>query len=106
VSSGCIRLTNGDISDLYSRVKVGTRVVVLSGKERPGAAPPTASRRGAAAAARGGAPITSDAAAQKRKPPKEPEQEVSAPPTNTPRTESQAKPARKEGKAELADFEE
>ena len=106
VSSGCIRLTNGDISDLYSRVKVGTRVVVLSGKERPGAAPPTASRRGAAAAARSGAPITSDAAAQKRKPPKEPEQEVSAPPTNTPRTESQAKPARKEGKAELADFEE
>jgi len=29
VSSGCIRLTNGDVSDLYSRVNVGTRVVVL-----------------------------------------------------------------------------
>ena len=29
VSSGCIRLTNEDIMDLYSRVKVGTRVVVL-----------------------------------------------------------------------------
>jgi lipoprotein-anchoring transpeptidase ErfK/SrfK len=28
VSSGCIRLTNGDIEDLYSRVQVGTRVVV------------------------------------------------------------------------------
>jgi lipoprotein-anchoring transpeptidase ErfK/SrfK len=29
VSSGCIRLTNEDVADLYSRVKVGTRVVVL-----------------------------------------------------------------------------
>ncbi len=32
VSSGCIRLTNEDVSDLYTRVKVGTRVVVLAGK--------------------------------------------------------------------------
>jgi lipoprotein-anchoring transpeptidase ErfK/SrfK len=29
VSSGCIRLTNGDVSDLYSRVNVGTKVIVL-----------------------------------------------------------------------------
>jgi lipoprotein-anchoring transpeptidase ErfK/SrfK len=29
VSSGCIRLTNEDVADLYSRVNVGTRVVVL-----------------------------------------------------------------------------
>jgi lipoprotein-anchoring transpeptidase ErfK/SrfK len=29
VSSGCIRLINQDIVDLYSRVPVGTRVVVL-----------------------------------------------------------------------------
>jgi lipoprotein-anchoring transpeptidase ErfK/SrfK len=29
VSSGCIRLTNKDVSDLFSRVDVGTRVVVL-----------------------------------------------------------------------------
>jgi lipoprotein-anchoring transpeptidase ErfK/SrfK len=29
VSSGCIRLTNEDVSDLYGRVQVGTRVVVL-----------------------------------------------------------------------------
>jgi lipoprotein-anchoring transpeptidase ErfK/SrfK len=29
VSSGCIRLTNEDVIDLYSRVNVGTRVVVL-----------------------------------------------------------------------------
>ncbi len=29
VSSGCIRLTNGDVADLYSRVSVGTKVIVL-----------------------------------------------------------------------------
>ncbi|MCP3447101.1 L,D-transpeptidase [Bradyrhizobium sp. CCGUVB14] len=29
VSSGCIRLTNEDVSDLFSRVNVGARVVVL-----------------------------------------------------------------------------
>ena len=28
VSSGCIRMTNEDVTDLYSRVKVGARVVV------------------------------------------------------------------------------
>jgi lipoprotein-anchoring transpeptidase ErfK/SrfK len=39
VSSGCIRLLNEDIEDLYGRVTVGTRVVVLSG----GAPGPSAS---------------------------------------------------------------
>ena len=29
VSSGCIRMVNEDVIDLYSRVKVGTKVVVL-----------------------------------------------------------------------------
>jgi lipoprotein-anchoring transpeptidase ErfK/SrfK len=29
VSSGCIRLTNEDVSDLYSRVNVGAKVIVL-----------------------------------------------------------------------------
>src|SRR5437868_1246381 len=29
VSSGCIRLTNEDVTDLYSRVSVGAKVVVL-----------------------------------------------------------------------------
>lgn len=29
VSSGCIRLTNEDVEDLFSRARVGTRVVVL-----------------------------------------------------------------------------
>jgi lipoprotein-anchoring transpeptidase ErfK/SrfK len=46
VSSGCIRLVNGDIEDLYSRVKVGTRVVVL-----PGANQPPVSAQGAPATA-------------------------------------------------------
>jgi len=35
VSSGCIRLTNADIEDLYGRVTVGTRVVVLPGRRPP-----------------------------------------------------------------------
>jgi len=30
VSSGCIRMTNDDVSDLYERVKVGAKVVVLN----------------------------------------------------------------------------
>jgi len=29
VSSGCIRMTNRDVVDLYSRAKIGTKVVVL-----------------------------------------------------------------------------
>jgi lipoprotein-anchoring transpeptidase ErfK/SrfK len=42
VSSGCIRLTNEDIVDLYGRVNVGTRVVVLPGRPpaSASAAPP------------------------------------------------------------------
>src|SRR3569832_735468 len=34
VSSGCIRLTNEDVSDLYSRVNVGTKVIVLPMTDR------------------------------------------------------------------------
>jgi L,D-transpeptidase catalytic domain len=34
VSSGCIRLTNADVQDLYSRVSIGTKVVVLP-KSKP-----------------------------------------------------------------------
>jgi lipoprotein-anchoring transpeptidase ErfK/SrfK len=34
VSSGCIRLTNEDVADLYSRVNVGTKVIVLNGERR------------------------------------------------------------------------
>jgi L,D-transpeptidase catalytic domain len=30
VSSGCIRLTNEDVADLYERVKIGAKVIVLA----------------------------------------------------------------------------
>jgi lipoprotein-anchoring transpeptidase ErfK/SrfK len=45
VSSGCVGMLNEDIEDLYSRVQVGTRVVVLPGKApdavaNSGAVPP------------------------------------------------------------------
>ncbi len=46
VSSGCIRLLNEDVEDLYNRVQVGTRVVVL-----PGHPPASASNAAPAAAA-------------------------------------------------------
>ena len=34
ISSGCIRMTNEDAIDLYSRVKIGTIVVVLAPTQR------------------------------------------------------------------------
>ena len=34
VSSGCIRLTNDNVIDLYNRVKVGTKVIVLPMEQR------------------------------------------------------------------------
>jgi lipoprotein-anchoring transpeptidase ErfK/SrfK len=34
VSSGCIRLTNEDVTELYSRVTVGTKVIVLPMMDR------------------------------------------------------------------------
>jgi lipoprotein-anchoring transpeptidase ErfK/SrfK len=37
VSSGCIRMTNDDVIDLYSRVKVGATVVVLPGSPQQSA---------------------------------------------------------------------
>ncbi len=36
VSSGCIGMLNEDVSDLFERAKVGTRVVVLAGGPPPG----------------------------------------------------------------------
>src|ERR1700675_540147 len=35
ISSGCIRMTNEDVIDLYSRVKMGTVVVVLAPQSQP-----------------------------------------------------------------------
>jgi hypothetical protein len=34
VSSGCIRLVNEDVIDLYGRVNVGTKVIVLPMEHR------------------------------------------------------------------------
>jgi lipoprotein-anchoring transpeptidase ErfK/SrfK len=44
ISSGCIRLTNEDVTDLYSRVNVGTKVIVLPMIDRR--ADNTSGRRG------------------------------------------------------------
>jgi lipoprotein-anchoring transpeptidase ErfK/SrfK len=67
VSSGCVGMLNEDVEDLYSRVQVGTRVVVLPG------APPAATASNASAApvngnppppaANGAAPASSGAGA-------------------------------------------
>jgi lipoprotein-anchoring transpeptidase ErfK/SrfK len=60
VSSGCIRMLNEDVMDLYTRVKIGTRVVVLPGHSPATAsatpAPPNFYRPGAPAV--NAAPIT------------------------------------------------
>jgi hypothetical protein len=56
VSSGCIGMLNEDVSDLFERTKVGTRVVVLPGGPPPpgtataSAAPPPGGPAGAAPA--------------------------------------------------------
>ncbi|UVO38581.1 L,D-transpeptidase family protein [Bradyrhizobium arachidis] len=55
VSSGCIGMLNEDVSDLFDRAKVGTRVVVLPGNPPPGTT--TAS----AAPAPGQAPMAAQA---------------------------------------------
>src|SRR5262245_10727154 len=68
VSSGCIRLTNEDITDLYTRVKVGTRVVVLRGTSQVAAAAPVASYAGELAATPSRVPSTADAPRKKDKP--------------------------------------
>jgi lipoprotein-anchoring transpeptidase ErfK/SrfK len=39
VSSGCIRLTNDDVADLYSRVTIGTKVIVLNSADHRVEAP-------------------------------------------------------------------
>ena len=58
VSSGCIGMLNEDVSDLFDRVKVGTRVVVL-----PGGPPPAAVTASAApTAGQAGAPVQASAA--------------------------------------------
>jgi lipoprotein-anchoring transpeptidase ErfK/SrfK len=101
VSSGCIRLTNEDISDLYKRVKVGTRVVVLSGKERANMVTP--SSQGVRSGARSNTPSATEVAAKKRQPPKELEQQTT---TGSARDEASAAIPRTDVKSEHAGFEE
>jgi lipoprotein-anchoring transpeptidase ErfK/SrfK len=50
VSSGCIGMLNEDVSDLFERAKVGTRVVVMPGGPAPGAATASAQPAGTATA--------------------------------------------------------
>ena len=60
VSSGCIGMLNEDVSDLFDKVKVGTRVVVMPGGPPPGtataSAQPMPGPAGAAPAQMSGAP--------------------------------------------------
>jgi len=63
VSSGCIRLTNDDVTDLFTRVKVGTRVVVMPGKPPPTAAASSAPAAAAAPSASATAPVPSSGGA-------------------------------------------
>jgi lipoprotein-anchoring transpeptidase ErfK/SrfK len=74
VSSGCIRLTNDDITDLYGRVQVGTRVVVLRSTPPNSAQPMTNARATESASApppkqRPKAVATEKPAAASEKPP-------------------------------------
>jgi lipoprotein-anchoring transpeptidase ErfK/SrfK len=57
VSSGCIRMTNEDVVDLYGRVSVGAKVVVLSMTPRVAANPARAARPAAALASNGRSPL-------------------------------------------------
>jgi lipoprotein-anchoring transpeptidase ErfK/SrfK len=50
VSSGCIGMLNDDVSDLFDRVKVGTRVVVMPGGPPPGVTTASAAPMSAPAA--------------------------------------------------------
>jgi lipoprotein-anchoring transpeptidase ErfK/SrfK len=58
VSSGCIRLTNEDVTDLFSRVSIGTRVVVMPKNAAHLAARPIGGGEMASAALRSRAEIT------------------------------------------------
>ena len=56
VSSGCIGMLNEDVSDLFERAKVGTRVVVMPGGPPPGTATASAAPPPGSTAAAGPAP--------------------------------------------------
>ncbi len=58
VSSGCIGMLNEDVTDLFDRVKVGTRVVVL-----PGGKPPTTTAAAMPVPGAGPSPVSTAPAA-------------------------------------------
>ena len=58
VSSGCIGMLNEDVSDLFERAKVGTRVVVMPGGPPPANTASAAPSPGGPAAAAGPAPAS------------------------------------------------
>jgi lipoprotein-anchoring transpeptidase ErfK/SrfK len=74
VSSGCIGMLNEDVSDLFDRVKVGTRVVVLPG------GPPPSTTTASAAPMPGSAPVPGPNGGPSRAPQSVP----GAPPTVVP----------------------
>jgi len=63
VSSGCIGMLNDDVSDLFDRVKVGTRVVVLPGGPAPGTATASAAPVSGPSSGPAGAPPAQASAA-------------------------------------------
>ena len=69
VSSGCVGMLNDDVEDLYNRVQVGTRVVVLpfdkqaDASSAPGQPPQGAAPAGASPVTAGVAPASSGASA-------------------------------------------
>src|SRR5262245_27195584 len=97
--------TNEDITDLYRRVRVGTRVVVLSGKQPMAVTAPLNSPKGMSSPARAVAAPASDMPTKKRKVLVEQEQESS---NNSAHGEASAARdnARNDVKTEPAGFEE
>src|SRR5919197_6500886 len=58
VSSGCIRMLNEDVIDLYNRVNIGTKVVVMPGGAPPGTATASAPPAAGTTTAAAGAPVS------------------------------------------------
>ena len=69
VSSGCIRLLNSDIEDLYSRVQVGSRVIVLPSAKPPETASSAAPAGNAGPATAANGSTNSSAVSTSRLPP-------------------------------------
>src|SRR5829696_5003450 len=81
VSSGCIGMLNEDVSDLFERAKVGTRVVVM-----PGGAPPNTATASAAPPAGGPAAAAPRPASQAQLAPVPGAQPTAVPPLPAPVT--------------------